>query len=183
MKKIIVCCMALIMLMGCLSVSAASSSPEQDDVISEISATDSDGQPVEIDFDRLIDELDSLVPDNEDDRVIAQYDLDIEEGASYPVDVNVNIAGIKKDAEVYILALDSEGKVTKIEVQVVSDGKVSFVLDKPYATVAFVTDKKTPTGTSDKTGDSSMAVAALMVASAACVVVAKTKMSLTNNEK
>ena len=165
MKKIISLIIAFVFIFSCatLTVGAVNPSPEVDDVISNIGATDVNNNKVSVNFIRRDELIEDLKPVDADDKIVAQYDVTIEGTPKYPITVTVDVAGVKKNTKIYILAKDEDGSVQLIDATVIADGKVKFVLDKYYSVISFVTDKETAThiGESDKTGDNTTATVSL----------------------
>lgn len=179
MKKVISILAVLILVIGCTMLPvSAEVSPEIDDVISQVEAEDANGDKVDIDFVRN-DELDEdLKPDSKEDKIIAQYDVIVEGEPEYPITVTLKVDGVKKGSKVYILAKDEDGSVQYIEAEVLENGKIRFIMDKYYPTIAIVSDVKTSSniGTSDPTGDYTLPAAmTLLLVSGAAIVFAKKK--------
>lgn len=175
MKRYFSLLACIVFIIGCISIpaSAALVSPEVDDVISDVVVKDQNEDAVDLWFVRQDKTPDNLKPSSSDERVIASYDVEKRGEIEYPVTVTMKIAGIKKSSKLYVLAVDANGKVKKINVVLLGNGKVSFMLDKDYEAISFITDKKsTSIGTSDKTGDfaTPCILSLLMIAGAAVVI-------------
>lgn len=179
MKKIVALFVCALLLVGCVALpaSAATTSPEVDDVISNVVVTDKTGSVKNLRFRRQSTVDDRLQPANQNERVIASYDIDKTGEVIYPVTITLDIAGIKKTSKLYALALSKDGSVAKIDVTILEDGKVSFVFDEDFLSISFITDKETTSvGTSDKTGNTTaVCVLAVMMLAAAGVVFAGSK--------
>ncbi len=180
MKKIVALFVCALLLVGCIALpaSAATSSPEVDDVISNVVITDNTGTDIKnLRFIRQSTVDSKLQPANQNERVIASYDIEKTGEVSFPVTATLDIAGIKANSKIYALALSKDGSVVKVAVKVLSDGKISFVVEEEYVSLSFITDKETTSvGTSDKTGNTTaVCVLAVMMLAAAGVVFAGSK--------
>ncbi len=181
MKKIISLTLGLIVILSCvvLPVSAATSSPELNDIITSVEAVDKNGAKVEIKLDKVEKADADFKPESNDEKIITQAKVRMMNAPAYPVNLTVKIDGIDDTSKVYVLAKDENGAVKKLEAKILSGGAISFSFDKLYTSVAFVGNIKTATqvGTSDKTGDFTVpAVACAMLVSAAAIVFSKKKL-------
>ncbi len=178
MKKIFSILVAVILVASCFALTVgAAPSPEVEDVVVIVGAKDNEGKDTEIEIVEKEQIGDSVKPDSAEEVVIGQYEINVDKDTKYPLFVDAQIAGVKTDSDVYIIAEKQDGTIEKIAVQVVANGKIKFELKEAYKSIAFIADKKTATniGTSDKTGDNASAVVmvALGLAVAAAVVSAK----------
>ncbi len=175
MKKIVALFVCVLLLVGCVALpaSAATVSPEVDDVISNVVVTDNTGNGIKNLRLRRQSNVDNrLQPANQNERVISSYDIDKTGDVSFPVTTTLDIAGIKTNSKIYALALCKDGSIAKVDVKVLADGKISFVVEEEYLSLSFITDKETTSvGTSDKTGNTTaVCVLAVMMLAAAGVV-------------
>lgn len=182
MKKIISLLAAIVFVIGCMALPvSALVSPEVDDVITDVTVEDANGDEVEVELIRLKEVIDELKPESKDEAVISQYTLEVKGDPEYPITFTVKIAGIKTTSKVYLLAKDEDGSIQYIEAKVLANGKIQFTLDKYYSLLSVISDKKTSTqiGTSDKTGDVvTPIVLAVMFASASVAAVSKKKINV-----
>ena len=133
MKKIISVALCLIFALGCMiiPVSAATLSPEANDIITSMSAGN-----VNIEWGKM-GSASAFKAEGKNDTFIAQRSLSIGEGATYPLSVTAKITGIKTTSEVYVLVRTASGD-EKLAAKVTSDGVVTFSLTKAATAIAFV---------------------------------------------
>ncbi len=181
MKKVISLMLGFMLIIGCaaLPVAAVKVSPEIDDIISEVISTDSDGEDAGITLERYTGDVpEGLLPETDDQRLIGVYSVIIDGTPKYPVIMDVELYGIKKGTDMYVLAMDEDGNVTKIPVEVIADGKIKFTFDKDYTMISLIADKEAVTeiGVSDKTADLvTPVVFGMLIASLAALVIAAKK--------
>lgn len=155
MKKIISLLVALVLIVGCTGVTTFAASPEKDSLVTVYEALDNNNNKV--DFGLIETDLDDedLQPSSKDEAVIGIFKVKVSGDVEYPVTVTIAADGVKTSSKAYILAKDADGNVKKIEVEILKDGVIKFVLDKEYTFLSVIVDKKSSTnrGESDKTGD------------------------------
>ncbi len=177
MKKIISLLVALILVIGCsfLSVSAAPS-PEVEGVVIIIGINDKDGNKASIELIELEKEQmkEELKPESKEETNLVQYDVKVEGAPKYPAVVSAEIKGLKTTSTAYVLVQKKDGTIQKVDVKIVADGKVEFIIEEDYEKLSVIVDKQTATsiGVSDKTGDNTMftVLGVLSVALLAAVV-------------
>ncbi len=156
-EKIISLLVVLILVISCpaLVVSVAPS-PEVDDIVSVIEATDKGGKRVSIVLTKSDTVDNELKPTNTEEALMGQYDVEIKGSPEYPVTVRARMAGVKTTSKVYILTKEADGTVNKVIATVTAEDQIEFKLDSDCKVLAVIADKKTATniGTSDKTDDS-----------------------------
>lgn len=179
MKKIISLGLGLLLALSLITlpVSAATASPEIDDVVSDVEAEDAAGYDVNIKLDRLDKTEEGVKPENDDEKIIASYSVEIEGNPQYPVRIKMKVAGIKLGSKVFVVTKDKEGKLTRTAAKVIADGMIEFSIDKTITSLTLIADKKSASdvGTSDKTGNYAFVfpVLALCVAGASVLVLKK----------
>ncbi len=154
MKKLLALLLTLVLTVSCgtMVAFAADDSPEAEGVISDSEAVDANGKEVEIEFEKIdgkvikdfADELDNLKKEteNKDLKIVDQFDVIINGGPKYPVDVTLNVLGVSKSSKVYVLVKTADGNIKSIEVTV-KEGKLSFSITENIKKLAIVVDKKT----------------------------------------
>lgn len=133
MKKFISVALCLIFALGCMiiPVSAATLSPEANDVITSMSAGN-----VDLEWGKMGSAAE-FKAEGKNDTFIAQRSFLVGEGATYPLTVTANITGVKATSDVYVLVRTASGD-EKLTAKVVSDGVVTFTLTKPATAISFV---------------------------------------------
>ena len=133
MKKIISVALCLIFALGCMiiPVSAATLSPEANDIITSMSAGN-----VELEWGKM-GSASAFKAVGKNDTFIAQRSLLIGEGATYPLSVTAKITGVKTTSDVYVLVRTASGD-EKLAAKVTADGVVTFSLTKAATAIAFV---------------------------------------------
>ena len=133
MKKIISIALCLVFALGCMiiPVSAATLSPEANDIITAMSADN-----VNLEWGKM-GSASEFKAEGEKDTIIAQRSFLVGEGATYPLTVTANITGVKATSNVYVLVRTASGD-EKLAAKVVSDGVVTFTLTKPATAISFV---------------------------------------------
>ena len=133
MKKFISVALCLIFALGCMiiPVSAATLSPEANDVITSMSAGN-----VDLEWGKMGSAAE-FKAEGKKDTFIAQRSFLAGEGATYPLTITANITGVKATSDVYVLVRTASGD-EKLTAKVVSDGVVTFTLTKPASAISFV---------------------------------------------
>ena len=133
MKKIISITLCLLFALGCMiiPVSAATLSPEANDIITSMSAG-----KVDLEWGKM-GSASEFKADGKNDTFIAQRSFLVGEGATYPLTVTANITGVKTTSDVYVLVRTASGD-EKLAAKVTSDGVVTFTLTKAATAIAFV---------------------------------------------
>lgn len=133
MKKIISITLCLLFALGCMiiPVSAATLSPEANDIITSMSAGN-----VDLEWGKM-GSASEFKADGKNDTFIAQRSFLVGEGATYPLTVTANITGVKTTSDVYVLVRTASGD-EKLAAKVTSDGVVTFTLTKAATAIAFV---------------------------------------------
>ena len=133
MKKIISVALCLIFALGCMiiPVSAATLSPEANDIITSMSAGN-----VELEWGKM-GSASAFKAVGKNDTFIAQRSLLIGEGATYPLSVTAKITGVKTTSDVYVLVRTASGD-EKLAAKVTADDVVTFSLTKAATAIAFV---------------------------------------------
>ena len=133
MKKIISVALCLIFALGCMiiPVSAATLSPEENDIITSMSAGN-----VDLEWGKMGSAAE-FKAEGKKDTFIAQRSFLAGEGATYPLTITANITGVKATSDVYVLVRTASGD-EKLTAKVVSDGVVTFTLTKPATAISFV---------------------------------------------
>ena len=133
MKKIISIALCLVFALGCMiiPVSAATLSPEANDIITAMTADN-----VNIEWGKM-GSASEFKAEGEKDTIIAQRSFLVEDGATYPLTVTANITGVKATSIVYVLVRTASGD-KKLDAKVVSDGVVTFTLTEAATAISFV---------------------------------------------
>lgn len=197
MKKVIaVVCVAL-MTLGTAATVLAAPSPSVTGVVTKVnSATDADGNAVEVtikdipaeykaaaDEIKNIDKVKELLGDAfvEGMQVVDVKDVVAPEGAKFPLKITFNVSGVKADSKVAVLHYDTEKKAWEVVTSKAGAGTIEATFDS-LSPVAFVVDgdaaKTVTTSTSPKTGETATAAYAGLIA-----VVAALGMGVTYYKK
>ena len=133
MKKIISIALCLAFALGCMiiPVSAATLSPEVNDIITSMSAGN-----VDLEWGKM-GSASEFKAEGKNDTCIAQRSFLVGEGATYPLTVTANITGVKTTSDVYVLVRTASGD-EKLTAKVTADGVVTFTLTKAATAIAFV---------------------------------------------
>lgn len=146
-----------ILLMAVLVASAsicsvfAAPSAEAQGVISGITATDDNQKEVGISLQKIDGKVNTYFYNtlkglrsetkNKTLKVVGHYDVTIEGNPEYPLSVVLNVLGISKSSEVYVLL--QTGKEVISVTPTVKNGKITFELEDEVDKIAIVTDSKT----------------------------------------
>lgn len=133
MKKIISVALCLIFALGCMiiPVSAATLSPEANDIITSMSAGN-----VELEWGKM-GSASAFKAEGKNDTFIAQRSFLVGKGATYPLSVTAKITGVKTTSDVYVLVRTASGD-EKLAAKVTADGVVTFSLTNAATAIAFV---------------------------------------------
>ena len=180
MKKIltVLLAVALVFAMGTMAVSAATASPEVNGVISGTEIKDKSDKDVAMKFEKIDgkvtsefqNELKDLKKESDDNnlKVVAQYEVKTEGTPEYPVKVTLDVLGVSAASKVYVMV--QEGNNVKTIETTVVEGKITFTVESAIQKIAIVVDKTTATNVekannvlSPQTGDMSVMVAVMGV--------------------
>lgn len=190
MKKVLAFLLvAVLVVSASVCVAFAAPSKEAQGIISGIAGIDANENEVSVKVEKKDNKTDkdfqktlTTLKDDEDDKslkVVGQFNIEVEEDAEYPLTVTLDVLGVSKSSNVYVLVKKGNEVVTVAAE--VKNGKVVFELEDEADEIAIVTDGKTATKVekengvlSPQTGDATVFVAiAAIVALAALVLVPK----------